>query len=254
MLFRRKKEDSKDEEINEFIDEVKEKKLIEEKDKVKAINETNETLEIIDDEKPDLFDYLDSLDDDEDSIKFSDMVIEEEVVEERTEAQILADYIRERSNAGYLTKKSDLKAQNEKLEEILDSLQEDETCQDIVYTEGEEEIYFYSNEYMTENYAMIALLIEEKDMPKTIAEMVRWNGKTYPCATPVYYFQKPPYNYTEPQINRALQIIKKEEEYSDICELTTGNNVRYLYSTLHMSEKYARALAESVEYGEYGYR
>ena len=49
-------------------------------------------------------------------------------------------------------------------------------------------------------------------------------------------------------------MIEKDEKYSDIKLLTTGNKVDYLYSTIHMSEKYARALAEDVEYGEYGYR
>lgn len=252
MLFKKIKEGfakvDKDIELSEEVDsDHLEEEIVDE------TKETpNEDTEIIDNEKPDLLDYLDSLDDDEDTVKFADLP--EEVEEEKTEAQLLADYIRHRSSAGYLTRKSDLKAEEENLEDILDSLNQDETCQDIVSTNGKKETYFYSSQYMTENYAMIAFFIEEKDMPKTIAEMVRWNGKTYPCATPLYYFSNSPYNYTEPQINRALQLLKKDEEYSDICELTTGNHVRYLYSTLHMSEKYARALAEGVEYGEYGYR
>lgn len=48
----------------------------------------------------------------------------------------------------------------------------------------------YSNGNMSDNYAMIAMYVEEKDLVVTIAEMVRFNAKTYPAPTPVNYFEK----------------------------------------------------------------
>ena len=39
-----------------------------------------------------------------------------------------------------------------------------------------------------------------------------------------------------------------------MATVVTGNNITYLYSKDIMSEKYAKALAEGAEYGEYGYR
>lgn len=242
MLFgRRKKGFTKIEEVTEFSPEINEDKLRE------AEEELKET-----EEKPDLLEYLDTLDDIEDE---SIPLEEEEVVEvEMTEAQLLADFIRIRSQGAFLTAESSLEKGEQDLKELLNSLNNDESCKDIVSIKGEKDVYYYSNEFMSDNYAKIAVLVEDKDIPKTIVEMVRWNGKTYPCATPLYYFSNSPYFYTKAQIERALERIKQKEEYSDICELTTGNDVRYLYSTIHMSEKYARALAEGVEYGEYGYR
>lgn len=235
MLFgRRKKGFVKIEEVREFSPEVNEDKLSEAE------------------EKPDLFDYLDTLDDVEDeSIPLEEVGVEEV---ERTEAQLLADFIRVRSQGAFLTTESSLEKGEQDLEELLNSLNGDKSCQDIVSIKGAKEVYYYSNEFMSDNYAKIAVLVEDKDIPKTIVEMVRWNGKTYPCATPLYYFNNSPYFYTKAQVERALERVRQNEEYSDIGELTTGNNVRYLYSTIHMSEKYARALAEGVEYGEYGYR
>ncbi|HHY59445.1 MAG TPA: hypothetical protein GX504_02410 [Clostridia bacterium] len=173
--------------------------------------------------------------------------------EEKTRAQLLADFIRERSMGAQLTSKKLLAGEEENLEELLQAVKEDESCSDIVSVKGDKDEYFYSNRYMSDNFAMIAALVEEKNLPKTIAHMVRWNCKTYPTPTPLRYFMASPYYYTEPQINRALDVIKQREEYRDIQEITTGNNVRYLYSTLHMSERYARALAEQAEYGEFGY-
>jgi len=172
---------------------------------------------------------------------------------EKTKAQLLADFIRERSMGAKLTSKRQLAAEEEDLEELLRSLQEDESCRDIVSARGDKDEYFYSNQYMSDNYAMIAVLVEEKNLPKTIAHMVRWNAKTYPMPTPVHYFFHSPYYYTEPQVERALHLIKQSEEYRDIGEIVTGNGVKYLYSSLHMSEKYARALAEANEWGEFGY-
>jgi len=247
MLFGRKKDGfSKTGKVNEYDHKVDESQLQE------TETETKEGAATIDNEKPDLLDYIDSLNESEEPFP---TIEEENVVEEdeKTEAQVLADFIRARSDAAHLTSKTLLKKEDESINILLEEINKDETCQDIVSIKGDKDIYFYSDKLMSDNYAMIALFVEEKNIPKTIAEMVRWNAKTYPCATPLYYFKNSPYNYTEAQILRAVNMVKMNEEYSDIGELTTGNDVRYLYSTLHMSEKYARALAEGVEYGEYGY-
>ncbi|MGN9165546.1 hypothetical protein ACTNDY_09770 [Tissierellaceae bacterium HCP3S3_D8] len=247
MLFGRRKDGfSRVEEVVELSNEINEDELREEK-LLKS--------ELDNQQKPDLLDYLEELEDIDDAPNSLD---EEEIeVEEKTEAQLLTEFIRMRSSAAHLTSRTSLeedKRERQDIDELLKSISEDENCNDITFIKGDKDIYYYSDECMSDNYARIAVLVEEKDLAKTIAEMVRWNGKTYPCATPLYYFKNSPYFYTDAQIERALDRIKQQEKYSDICELTTGNDKRYLYSTIHMSEKYARALAEGVEYGEYGYR
>lgn len=245
MLFGRRKDGfSRIEEVNELSNEINEDELRAKEELLKS--------ELDNQEKPDLLDYLEDIKDIDDA---PNSLSEEEIeVEEKTEEQLLAEFIRARSNAAHLTSKSALEKEGQDLEELLRALSEDGSCSDITSIKGDKDIYYYSDECMSDNYANIAVLVEEKDFAKTIAEMVRWNGKTYPCATPLYYFNNSPYFYTDVQIERALDRIRQQEKYSDICELTTGNNKRYLYSTIHMSEKYARALAEGVEYGEYGYR
>lgn len=218
--------------------------------------DTAETEETIKPEKMDLSEYLDELNKDDELANLSEQTGETEEVEEiddRTETEILADFIRERSRASYLTGKAFLQEEDESIDELLEKLKEDESCKDIVSIKGDKDIYFYSTENMSDNYAMIATFVEDANLPNTIAEMVRWNAKTYPCPTPIYYFNRSPYNYTNEQIENAIEVMKKEKKYEDVGEVITGNNVRYLYSTLHMTEKYARALAEDTEYGEYGY-
>ena len=237
MLFGRKKRGFvKIEEVKEFQHEVNE-------DRIRAVEETAKKI------NNDASDLIDKLNDINTPLAASDV---NGVEIERTKAQMLADFIRQRSNGGYLTKKSALEAEDENLKGLLDELKADETCQDITTIDGNKDVYFYSVDYMSDYYAKVAMLIEEDDLQRTIATIVRHNAKIYPSPTPVLYFTISPYNYTEIQVNNALKKMKDNEEYSDICELTTENDIRYLYSTLHMSEKYAKALAEEAERGEEG--
>lgn len=241
MLFGRRKGDFiKEKEIEEFPAAINLDKLNEDE------NPQDENIEA----KMDLLDYLDSIPDEENP---EELEVQEET-EPKTEWELLAEFIRIRSGAANLTSKSSLVKEDQDLESLLLSLSEDEKFHDIKSIKGSKDLYYYSEQFMSDNYAMIAVLVDEKDIAKTIAKMVRWNSKTYPCPTPLYYFKNSPYLLSDPQIERALYKIKNSEEYKDICELQTGNDVRYLYSTETMSEKYARALAEDVEFGEYGYR
>lgn len=202
-----------------------------------------EMAEEIVEEKIDLLDFLDEGLEEE-------LEYEEPVEEEKSKEDLLWEYISMRSLGSLLTSRKDLE-EDEELDETLEKMYE--KYSDIATIEGQKDLYYYSTSNMSDNYAMIAMLVEEKDLARIISEMVRWNAKTYPCPTPIYYFQNSPYNYSMDQIDMALEKIKSIEDYKDIESLTTKNNKLYLYSTLHMSRKYANALAESTEYGEAGY-
>lgn len=202
-------------------------------------------------ETVDLFDYLDSLPDVEDPFPPSEPEPESAPEPEHKPAEMLADYIRERTKAASLTGRKKLAEEEPHLDEMLEELHGLESCKDICTVKGNKDEYFYSDEYMAHNYARIAMLVLEKDLPLTIAEMVRFNSKTYPSPTPLSYFERHPYYYTKPQLQHALTVLARTPDYSDVKTLVTENNhVTYLYSERHMSFKYARALAEGVESGE----
>ena len=164
---------------------------------------------------------------------------------------MLAEYIRERTKSAVLTPRKALAQEEPHLDEMLEELHGLESCKDICTVKGNKDEYFYSDDLMAHNYARIAMLVLEKDLPLTIAEMVRFNCKTYPSPTPLSYFTRHPYYYTEPQLKHALTLLARNPDYADVKTLVTENNhVTYLYSERHMSFKYARALAEGVESGE----
>lgn len=202
-------------------------------------------------ETVDLFEYLDSLPEVEDPFPPSEPDPEPAPEPERKPAEMLAEYIRERTKSAVLTPRKALAQEEPHLDEMLEELHGLESCKDICTVKGNKDEYFYSDDLMAHNYARIAMLVLEKDLPLTIAEMVRFNCKTYPSPTPLNYFTRHPYYYTEPQLKHALTLLARNPDYADVKTLVTENNhVTYLYSERHMSFKYARALAEGVESGE----
>lgn len=198
----------------------------------------------------DLFDYMDSLPEVDDPFPPSVDAPEPEPVPEPKPGEVLAAYIRERSRAAQLTPKKPLLAEEPDLDAMLTEMRGLDSCQDIVSVQGAKDEYFYSSEVMANNYAMIAMLVEEKDLPRTIAHMVRFNCKTYPSPTPLYYFMRSPYGCTKPQLDHALEMIRRREDMQDIKTVTAFNGVLYLYSEEIMSRKYAQALANDGEAGE----
>lgn len=201
------------------------------------------------DDKKDLLGYLEELPEVEED-EFGDVEMQDEQVQEieLTKAQHLAEYIRLRTQGILLTSEASLRQEVEDFAKLKQEWETDETCQDIVFVKGNKDRYYYSTKYMSNNYAMIAALVEEKDLPKTIAAMVRFNCKTYPVPTPFSYFERSPYLASQAQIDRAIAMLESQEEFKDIQILTNNVGDKFFYSTDHMSFKYARALANVDEY------
>ena len=195
----------------------------------------------------DLFDYMDSLPDVEDPFPPSEPEPEPEPQPERKPGELLADYIRSRSTVAQLTPRKALEAEEPQLEEMLAEIHGLESCADIKSVQGSKDEYFYSDEIMANNYAMIAMLVLEKNLARTVAHMVRFNCKTYPSPTPLYHFMRSPYNYTKTQLEQALRVLKADKDTQDIKTVVAFNGVLYMYSTDIMSERYAKALADGNE-------
>ena len=198
----------------------------------------------------DLFDYMDSLPEVEDPFPPSEPEQEAPPEPERKPGELLAEYIRQRSRAAQLTARKALEAEEPQLDEMLAELRGLESCADIRSVQGGKDEYFYSEEIMANNYAMIAMLVLEKDLARTVAHMVRFNCRTYPSPTPLYHFMRSPYNYTKSQLEQALRVLKAGKDTQDIKTVVAFNDVLYMYSTDVMSERYAKALADGNEAGE----
>lgn len=199
-------------------------------------------------EKPDLLDYLESLPEVEDPFDPSEP---EPEPEEKNDLELLAEYIRARSRAGLLTAKGAMIKESPELEALFAQFAEDEAYADIRTEEGKKDLYYYSTPIMAVNYAHMAMLAEEKDHCRTIADIVRFNCKVGPACTWVHFFTSAPYNLTKTQIDVALNLMKTREEYADIQETQSFNGKRYLYTANRLTAKYAKALADFAEEGEH---
>ena len=161
-----------------------------------------------------------------------------------TPAQELAGYIRARSAAALLTPHALLLEEVENADELLAQMPADPQCTDIVTRAGAKDTYYYSNANMSDNYAMIAQLIEDKDLCVMFAEMVRFNARIYPSATPLKYFQRSPYGLAPEVIEQTWESMQGKPEYADIEELTNNQNERFLFSTKHLTRRYAKAISD----------
>lgn len=196
------------------------------------------------DAKPELLDFLAAAPDAENDPYADQPTKTAPELPELTPAQQLAGYIRSRSAAALVTAHAQLASEVENADELLAQMPQDPQCEDIVSRTGAKDTYYYSSANMSDNYAMIAQLIEDRDLCVMFAEMVRFNARIYPSATPLKYFQRSPYGLAPEVIEQTWKAMQENPEYADIEELTNNQNERFLFSTKHLTRRYAKAISD----------
>jgi hypothetical protein len=211
---------------------------------------------------------FDTLEDAIEDVSEGEAVLENEVVLEednRVEPEVLIEepeeldkvaliglHIRESSMYGRLNNAEDFLDEPFSLEveealSLLEELKSRDDFSDIIFHKGKETLYMYSDKYMSNNYAKLLILVEEKDMFRMIAETVRDESKTYPRPTDARLFTKAPFNLTRSEFQQVYEELRKKEEYSDIKEVRASNQALYLFSDKFMKEALAKSLAEWIE-------
>ena len=199
-------------------------------------------------EKPQLLDFLAAAPEAEGDPYADQPTVTAPELPKLTPAQELAGYIRSRSAAALVTSHALLVSEVENADELLAQMPEDPQCADIVSRAGAKDAYYYSSANMSDNYAMIAQLIEDKDLCVMFAEMVRFNARIYPSATPLKYFQRSPYGLAPEVIEQTWKAMQENPAYADIEELTNNQNERFLFSTKHLTRRYAKAISDVDEW------
>ena len=196
------------------------------------------------DAKPELLDFLAAAPDAENDPYADQPTKTAPELPELTPAQQLAGFIRSRSAAALVTAHAQLVSEVENADELLAQMPQDPQCEDIVSRTGAKDTYYYSSANMSDNYAMIAQLIEDRDLCVMFAEMVRFNARIYPSATPLRYFQRSPYGLAPEEIEQTWKTMQGRPEFADIEELTNNQNERFLFSTQHLTRRYAKAISD----------
>ena len=200
------------------------------------------------DAKPELLDFLAAAPDAENDPYADQPTKTAPELPELTPAQQLAGFIRSRSAAALVTAHAQLASEVENADELLAQMSQDPQCEDIVSRTGAKDTYYYSSANMSDNYAMIAQLIEDRDLCVMFAEMVRFNARIYPSATPLRYFQRSPYGLAPDEIEQTWKTMQGRPEFADIEELTNNQNERFLFSTQYLTRRYAKAISDVDEF------
>ena len=200
------------------------------------------------DAKPELLDFLAAAPDAENDHYADQPTKTAPELPELTPAQQLAGFIRSRSAAALVTAHAQLASEVENADELLAQMPQDPQCEDIVSRTGAKDTYYYSSANMSDNYAMIAQLIEDRDLCVMFAEMVRFNARIYPSATPLRYFQRSPYGLAPDEIEQTWKTMQGRPEFADIEELTNNQNERFLFSTQYLTRRYAKAISDVDEF------
>ena len=200
------------------------------------------------DAKPELLDFLAAAPDAENDPYADQPTKTAPELPELTPAQQLAGFIRSRSAAALVTAHAQLISEVENADELLAQMPQDPQCEDIVSRTGAKDTYYYSSANMSDNYAMIAQLIEDRDLCVMFAEMVRFNARIYPSATPLRYFQRSPYGLAPDEIEQTWKTMQGRPEFADIEELTNNQNERFLFSNQYLTRRYAKAISDVDEF------
>ena len=163
--------------------------------------------------------------------------------------RLLREFIRSQCEVAIITPRKPLIAEDPNAEMLLEQIQSDPECADIVTIEGQQDTYYYSSEKMSRFVAWITALVIEDDLAYLIAEVTRHNCVTYPAPTLIDYFTLSPFRYAKERIEKTLADMEKEECYQDIRRFHSANGREYIYSSDKMSERNAYVLAGDMDRG-----
>ncbi len=119
----------------------------------------------------------------------------------------------------------------------------------IKMLEGAKGKYFYDANHMSDSFSKLAFLAAEDDPMVTFSYCIREESKTYPRPMAETNFFNDPISMTKDDVRDLWSKAQQLPEYTDIKQLSASNGDVYYYSDAHLSEDYARSLAEwaSVE-------
>ncbi len=171
-------------------------------------------------------------------------------------AELLAAHIYDRTAASRVTGKKEILLhppagpEKEILAPLLATIKTEAAhpaLTNIDTADGKKDVYCYDGRIMTPQYAKIDALLADKDILATIASVTRTDSKTYPRPTPFEKLLRTPFGFSKDELLGAIARMKQDEAYQDIGVVTASNGKSALFSSLHISERYARALYEQEE-------
>ncbi len=115
---------------------------------------------------------------------------------------------------------------------------------DLRILSGSEDAYYFSVLSMSETYARYLFRIEEKNLPRLVADTVREESRIYPRPTPARTFSSAPFSISEPELLKIIDLFGSDAETEDLRSYRASNGALYLYSSRYFEPVHAESLVE----------
>jgi len=161
----------------------------------------------------------------------------------------IADQIREASRAGRLVRLESVWQRSEEEFAAWRESQAATTMADIAMIQERDEVFLYSELYMTRSFAAAAARAGCRDICWAIARTVRNDSQTYPRPTPLSAFGESPFFFPKDLLDRAMQEIPDDPQYADIRSIRSSDGSIFLFSSAHLDPARAESLAEWLAVG-----
>jgi hypothetical protein len=162
--------------------------------------------------------------------------------------ELLARTVRDASSSGEVVRLETV--WNDTKEEFAAVAQGAKSLEDIQMLLQGDEAFLYSNRTMVRRYAEAAATASTRDPLRIIAETVRSDSATYPRPTPAQTFLFPPFLLALEEVKAAIEKMRWDAAYEDICCVYTSNGDLYLFSCKHLNQAQAQAMAEWIAVGQ----
>lgn len=174
-------------------------------------------------------------------------------------AQVLYEHLRARTIESRVTGRKYLDMHlpegldKEALSALLSSIGTQEAPEElagIAAVKGRKDTYYYDASIMTAHYADIDMMLQEKDILRTIASVTRSDSKLYPRPTQFSKLENIPFRFTHDELLGAAARMQFEKEYGDIGVIEASNGAKAFFSTQSLTRDYAQSLLEWIEVEE----
>lgn len=119
-------------------------------------------------------------------------------------------------------------------------------CRHIVALVGQHSYYLYDSDFMTDRYAHWAFLASEDNPLATFVDCVREEGRTYPRPLAAEDLGNAPFRMSPQKVQATWEAVRDSGDYPDVKRTEASNGDVFYFSTLYLSEEYARSLAEYI--------
>ena len=139
-----------------------------------------------------------------------------------------------------------------KIDDLLTEMQREARYADIHgVTASSGEVSFYSDIYLSDNYAKILLRAMANDPCATIAETVRDASRIFPKPTNVLLFEEGVFGIDPGKLESAIAETMRKPEFGDIKKMVhPSTGAAYLYSSQYMDEGQVWTMVDWFEVGE----